>query len=74
MSLASFMSWRDSLLCILPGALAGPAALELGSLVKVKCSGLWLYGVVKDLKTDSHPGVAAVEMVWEDMRVVCSCV
>ena len=62
MSLASFVSWRDSLF-IVPGHPPGPTALENGCLVKVKHSGLWLFGVVKDIRTDTHPGVAAVEMV-----------
>lgn len=47
----------------MPGPPPAPDALELGSLVKVKHSGLWLYGVVKDIKADTHPGFVAVEMV-----------
>lgn len=67
MSLASFVSWRDSLY-IMPGPPPAADALELGSLVKVKRSGLWLYGVVKDIKADTHPGFVAVEMVGQDRR------
>lgn len=61
MSLASFVSWRDSL----PGQVHHhpPPALEVGCLVKVLHSGLQLYGVVKEVKSDTHSRVAAVEMV-----------
>lgn len=66
MSFESFVSWRDSFY-IMPAPSLLPHALEMGSLVKVKHSGLWLYGVVKAIKTDPPPGVAAVEMVWQDV-------
>ena len=61
MSLANFVSWRDSLLCQVH--YQPPPALEKGSLVKVMHSGLLLYGVVKEVKTDGH---TAVEMVCQN--------